>query len=398
MSLTKACILEISELSHRAEQLARGSASDRKQADVILQRIGNLRNIGLSSNEIRAQYAEALVEDTTRQHSHDDAAYRTRFDRYVTGRASDVELRDFFAGAQSVTATLGPEGGFYVPFAYDATLREAMSQVDPVLDETVTSFSMTPGPTFQPEQVSGYDLSTVAAQLIGEATQQTPQTIPPVYGTVLRSNLIFRASFASSWEAEIDIPDFATKIVRAAGVALARRIGQSVLSGRGGTDISGIVKSLGSPSVWNATNGKITLTDISNFYFSVNRFYRAAPKAGWLVTDSTYKMLRNSVDSQNRPLLDVEGDTERLLGKPLYVSPSLATLYSSIGLTGALIFGDLSSIVIRASRPELRYSIESELADITRGQALWTTRCRADAAYFDPSSGVTPPLVLAAIN
>lgn len=80
-----------------------------------------------------------------------------------------------------------------------------------------------------------------------------------------------------------------------------------------------------------------------------------------------------------------------LLGKPMRVSPSLASAFSSLGLQGSLIFGDLSHIVVRSSRPQLQRSFELSESDITAGLALYTFRARADASFFDPRGGVTPP-------
>lgn len=272
-----------------------------------------------------------------------------------------------------------------------------MSQVDPVMDPSVVGFTMTPGATLQPIQIPGYDLSTITGALIGETVQQTPQLIPTVSDGVLQNTKIFKASFAASWEALTDIPDFPTKIVRAGSVALARKIGQSVMSGHGGADISGITQSL-SATLSNGTAGKITLADINNWYFAVNKLYRASPKCGRLVTDGCYKFLRAAVDTSGRPLLNVAKDDALLMGKPVHVSPSLATLYSSIGLQGALIFGDLSYLIVRASRPTFQLSFEGSLADITKGEGEYIFRCRADASLFDPSGGANPPLMMAAIS
>jgi len=397
MNLSKKCLLEISELSHRAEQLARGGASERAQSAVLVQRIGNLRQVGLSSDEIRAEYADALVESVGLKRSPGEhPEYRAKFAAYLSGRIDDREMRDFLAGTQSIAYTQGVGGGYFVPTMYDAALRIAMAQVDPVLDESVTDFSMNDGPNFQPTQVNGYDLSTITAQLIGETVQQNPQPIPTVLGATLNSNKIFKASFAASWESEEDIPDFLTKISRAVGVALGRTIGSHVLTGRGGTtDIEGITNSLGAPSVSNATAGKITLADINNIYFAVNRFYRAQPKCSFMTNDAGYKLIRNATDNSGRPLLSVERDGEVLMGKPLHVSPSLTLASAGVGL---LMFGDMSHIVVRASRPQIQRAIEVGQADITKGEALYVGRCRADATYFDPSAGNFPPIVLASIN
>jgi HK97 family phage major capsid protein len=399
MALSKRAALEIVEISGRAEKLARGSANERKQADILVQRIASIKLVGLASSEVRELYSEALVDETTTHlpRTTEPKEYRGKFESYVAGKINDREFRDFLAGTQSITATAGASGGFTVPFAYDDLVREAMAQVDPVLDPAVCDFSMTPTPTLQPSQVSGYDLSTVEASNVAEAAVQNPQTIPNVLGSVLNNSIIFRASFAASIEAETDIPLFAEKITRAGMVALARRVGQDVMTGHGGTTINGVVRQLGSPVANNGTAGKLTLTDLNAFYFSVNRFYRKSKKAGWLFSDGAYKILRAAVDNSGRPLLDVENDDEKLLGAPVYNSPSMTTGISSLG-TNSVIFGDLSHLVIRASRPQIQRSTELSQADVTKGECLYVARIRADAAIFDPSNGVTPPIALFVVN
>lgn len=398
MSISKKAILEIQDLSHRAEELSKGGASERAQSSVLLNRIKTIERIGISSDEARALYAEALNESlgVKKPSGKEHPEYRSHFDRYLAGNIHEQEFRDFLSGTQTLSYTTGAQGGYTVPFAHDATLREAMAQIDPVLSADVTDFSMTDGPTLQPEQVSGFDLSTITAALIGETVQQNPQVIPTVLGKVLNSNLIFKASFAASMEAEQDIPDFATKIIRASAIALARTISQHVMTGRGGSsDILGLTNSLGSPSVTNGTAGKITNTDLQNFYFAVNRFYRNQPKCGWLFNDLGYKLIRNAVDNSGRPLLSIKDDQEQLLGKPVYVSPSLTLASAGIGL---FLFGDLSHVVIRASRPQVQRSIEQAQADVTKGEALYIGRCRADATLFDPSAGNYPPIILGSLN
>jgi len=331
ITLSKRAILEISDLSSRAERLARGSSTDRAQAVVLTQRIASIRQAGISSDEMRGEYASALSEDLglTRTKAS-DAEHRRQFDKYLAG----LETRDFLAGQQAITYTIGGGGGYLVPWEYDPTVREAMAQVDELLSDSVTDFTMTPSATFLPTQVSGYDLTLVAAQLVGETVQQQTQVIPTVAGASIRSNLTFRATFSASMEDEQDIPGFGQKIVRASSVALARTIGQHIISGRGGTsDINGLVNQI-PVSLSNATPGKIVLSDINNIYFSLNRWYRRAPKCAWLVNDGAYKFLRAAVDNNGRPLLDVVGDVEMLLGKPVRFCPSLGTAQMSLGITG----------------------------------------------------------------
>jgi HK97 family phage major capsid protein len=405
MSISKQAILEIAQLSTDAERLARGSSSERKQADILCQRISTIKLVGLSSLETRSLYADALVEEANIESRgrRNDAEHRRAFDNYLAGRLTPeemtaVEKRDFLSGTQTITWTQGASGGYSVPFFYNPTVFESMSQVDEVLDPDVTSFEMADTPYLLNTQLSGYDLSTVSGSLVGETVQQTGQATPPVLGSILQNNLVFKASFAASMEVEQDVPDFGSKIVRAASVALARVIGQHVVTGRGyPNDIDGIISSLTSRYT-NATSGKITLADIEAIYFGTDVFYRRSPKAGWLLSDGAYKMIRNAVDSQNRPLLSVVDDKEMLMGKPIHFCPSLANAYSSIGLQGALIFGALDHIVVKAGRLTIQRTTQQIGSDITKGECLFVARCRADAELFDPSSGSAPPLILATIN
>jgi HK97 family phage major capsid protein len=103
-------------------------------------------------------------------------------------------------------------------------------------------------------------------------------------------------------------------------------------------------------------------------------------------------------DNANRPLLNIVGDTEMLLGKPVHFSPTLDALGLSLGNNGALIFGDLSHIKVRASRPTIQRVTQQAIVDISRGECLYVARQRADALYFDPTGGNYPPCVLYTIN
>jgi HK97 family phage major capsid protein len=401
--LSKQAILEVSELQSKAETLSRGSASERAQATVLVQRIKTIREVGLSSDEVRKLYSEALSESITPSKPKDE--YRTKFDNYLAGPVTGIphrggmsrlerELRDFLAGTQSITYTQGVAGGYTVPMEYDASLRQAMAQVDPILDDDVTSFEMNDGPLFRPTRVSGYDLSSISAAVIGEATQQTVQGIPSVAGAQLRSDIIFKASFAATMEAEDDIPGFGQKIVRASSVSLARKIGQSVVQGNGGTDISGFLKNLPT-SATNATPGKVVNTDITALFFKVNKWYRDSEKAGWLLSDPAYQLVRNATDNQGRPLLDFQDEKETLLGKPIYICPSLVnSAFFSLGVS-AVIFGDLASIVIKASKPAIQRVVNIPPSDITAGKSAYIARMKADATLFDPSLGTNPPVAMA---
>jgi len=393
--LSKKALLEVSDLSHKAESLARGSATDREQARVLCQRISTIRETGYSDDEMRGQFADALVEDTAARKPN-EVRHKKLFENYlVTGQ--DKELRDFLAGTESISFTQGPAGGFTIPNIYDDTVRIANRQVDPVLDPDVTSFSQTDGPQLSPSRVSGYDLSTITATATSEGSQQTSQTIPPASGAGLNANLIFKTTLVSTQEMEQDAANFGNLIVKAGSVALGRAIAKSAMVGQGGNEINGIINTIGTTPGLQFTPGKLVLDDLLNYVWSVNAFYRHAPKCGWLVSDGFYKMVRRAQDNQGRPLLSVHDDDETIFGYPVYLSPSLATPFTSIGFVGNAIFGDLSAIIVKTSRPTVKRVVQSSIADITQGKSAYIFRCRADAVYLDLSGGKNPPLVMGSV-
>jgi HK97 family phage major capsid protein len=347
---------------------------------------------------MRVKYAGALLEDVNAP-SVSEKRYEEAFARYLLRPGiNDRELRDITVGQQTITWTTGPQGGFTIPIKYEAQTREAMAAFDPLLDPDVTDFSMENSLTLQPSVIQGFDLSTVQASLVSEITQQTAQSFPAVAGGVLRANLIYKASFAASYEAEIDIPNFLSKLARAVGIAFARRIGSDCINGNATTQPQGILTALPTP-VYSTGSGKITLNDITAIYFSVNKAYRSMPKCAWLVNDGTYHRIRKATDNSGRPLLSVRENGEVLMGKRIFVCPSIpGNVNGSPISSSTIVFGDLDHYRIRISRPMLTRETQQSLSDITRGQALWVGRVRADAQLFDPSNGSAPPLVTATVT
>jgi HK97 family phage major capsid protein len=402
MTLSNSAILEISELSDKAERLARGSASDKAQSTVLLQRITNIRTIGISSDEMRAKYGTALVESINPKQLTEER-YRKAFHSYLM-HGNERELRDLIVGTQSISWTAGPQGGFTVPIETEKQIFEALAQTDPLLDESVCHFTMENTPTLQPKFIRGFDLSTITASLVGETVQQTASAFPTVAGRLLRGNLIYKISVAASWEAEDDVPEVLAKFARAYGVAFARKLGADAINGNGTTQPQGILTALPTP-VYTTGAGKLVYSDFTSIFFAVNKIYRDQPKCAWLMNDKTYQRVRNSTDNNGRPLLDILFDGfpsadgsawPAILGRPVYICPSIAGDLSASNST--IVFGDLDHFHIRCSRPTVAREVNASIKDITQGLALYVGRVRMDSALFDPSSGSAPPLVTATVT
>lgn len=86
-----------------------------------------------------------------------------------------------------------------------------------------------------------------------------------------------------------------------------------------------------------------SFTDLAVLKSSVNQAYRRAPKAGWLMNDTTLGVVTGLVDTAGQPIFR-PGDAnvaDRLLGAPVY---SAALINLTDDTAGAILFGDLGQI------------------------------------------------------
>jgi len=393
--LSPEAVLECTELSRKAEVLAKGGASDRSQAQVLQQRISTIQRSGLSSREAMEAYVSELNRRLNPPNTEGEKRYHSGFCRYIAGETDkQPELRDMISGAESITYSALAAGGALVPFAFDPVLRVVSRQVTPLLDEQISDFAEITGP-FRPGQISGVDLSTVAAAIVAESAQQTSQTFPTLLGTVMKPNIIFRTTFVASLELEEDAENFALAIVKAAAVAHARAIGAQCVSS---TSFTGALAQSAPASGVVTTTGVISLTAVESIFYSIDRYWRNSPKCAWLMSDSCWQRMRTTlVDSQNRPLLDLsEGDNVTLMGKPVLISPDLPNLATS---NSQIYFGDFGAFRIRKSRMTIRRNTQlGSFGDVTKGEATFTSLCQADAMIFDPSSGSNPPITVSTVT
>jgi len=395
MNLSDSAVLEITELSSKAERLAAGSSSERAQASVLLNRIQNIRQTGISSDEARSKYARELNARVNPQLEAFEKRYSAAFQKYIQSAGNDMEARDLIVGTgSSVGYTSGAPGGYFIPIEWEADVKEAISQYTDLLNPEVTDFSVNEGFSFRPGQISGFDLSTISASIVAEGAQQTAQAFPTVAGAVMKNNILFKITFGVSMEAEQDIDDLRSKLTRAMGVGFARAIGNQLVSSASFSNA--LAQAIAVPVVTTST-GVISLANILAIYFSVNRAYRNLPRCCWVCSDTVYQRLRSAVDSQGRPLIDIASDKEKMLGKEIYISNDLPNLGTA---NSTLYFGDFGHYRIRTSRPTLQRVVNSSLAgmDASRGECGYIGRMFADAAVFDPSGGTNPPIVSALIT
>lgn len=400
MSLTDSAIFEIAHLQNEADLLiARPTLtqSDRKRADLIIAKISSIRSLGQSSEELRRD-AQSKKTDAERQ------IHERAFRAYLC-RRPESEIRDIEAGTQTITWTQGPLGGFLVPTAFSDLVAEGQAQFDPLLDPRVVTLVQEKEFRLRPLKVPGWDLSKVSAKNITETGQSADglpgldgNTSDAVFAGKLLNRWTYRLTVRASFEWEEDEAAYGRALnamARAYGVGFGRGIGKDLATGNGTTAPQGVLTGAALSGQINATAGKLVLTDLTNFYFALNRVYRNSPKCAWLMNDAIYKYLRNATDTSGRPLLSVERDFETLFGKRVYVCPSFPNPMASPALSNQLVFGDLSHYIVHASAPLLR-RIGERYADFA--EAGYIGMQMVDAVVFDPTGGVTPPIISAEIQ
>lgn len=411
MSISPAALREIHELHTEASQLLAKrdlTRADSKRADLLIAKIASIKQVGLSGDEIRQSLAVGLAEqlglprpnfsksDSPDQHAHEQLF--KRFLRGVPDTTLDIEVRgnDFLAGSETVSWAAGNLGGVVVPQSFSKNVAEGLAAVDPLLDDNVVSVIHEPGLKLPPLELPGWDLSTIKAVQVAEAAQHASDAVPPTTQKVL-NKFTYRLSLGASLEWEDDQKVFESStaaMARAFGVGFARGIGADLVVGNGSTAPSGILNGLASAYTTTAA-GAISALDIEAVYFKVNRIYRASKKCAWLMTDSAYQLIRKSADSSLRPLIDIVDDEEMLMGKPIYICPSLPITTGSAG--SFCCFGDLSSFYVHVTSLYLRRRLQVP-GYVENGKALFTGLMSVDSILHDPTAGVMPPVVVATLH
>jgi len=139
---------------------------------------------------------------------------------------------------------------------------------------------------------------------------------------------------------------------------LAMRLGRITNThytvGNGTTQPKGLVTAAGSGKV-GATGQTTTVTydDLVDLEHSVDPAYRNQPGVGYMMHDSSVKVLRKIKDSQNRPIfvpgyeanaMINGGAPDTLMGRPIYINQDIATMAAN---AKSILFGQLSKYVIR---------------------------------------------------
>lgn len=354
-------------------------------------------------DESRLSYLFAKVKAIQSGHTDEKSSECRQFFSDLFKNREVRTVTPMEAGAQTPTYTAGSEGGYTVPQEFHNEVIVGMAQFDPLLNKDVVTLIESGDGSLRPYNVPGWDLSTFKATKVAEGVQVVAPPTPPTASTTILNGYKFMAALPVSIELEEDaFTSMQSLMSTAYSIGFARGIGVDLAIGNGTTAPQGALTGAHDSGVTTAGAGgsALVLNDFENVYFTVNRFHRAAPKCGWLMNDAVYQMARKAVDGNGRPLISIVKDEEVIMGKPVYVSPSLPLYNASLGTQSAgsfCVFGDLSKLLVRVSKLVVKRSWQAP-GYVDKGLALYTGIMRCDSKVFDPTAGSVPPLVSAKLH
>ena len=407
--ISPAALREIHRLQSEASGLLNQrsvSRADGKRADLLLSKIANIRSTGLSTDESLRHVANELGREIGApvfhfdESSPEERAHQKLFRGFLSG-TDDASLEQetrattFLAGTQTPIFTAGASGGFLVPIKFAEKVAEGRALVDPLFDENVVTLINEQNFMLPPMTIPGWDLSTITAVKVGETNLHSTDVIPAI-NSFMTNKFTYRCTLTGTLEWETDSAAYGNAenaLARAFGVAFGRGVSADLVIGDGSTGPQGVLTGAADSGVTTAAAGALSQGDFVNIFFSVNRAYREAPKAAWLMADATYKLVLNAKDSSNRPLFPLEDGVLRILGKPVHVAPSMPSALGSKGI----VFGDLGAYYVHSSSLMIRRKLQQP-GLIEFGKCAWIGLQIVDAIVDDPTSGVLPPIVFAKLH
>lgn len=248
-------------------------------------------------------------------------------------RRGDVENR-----AQSTTTTAG---GYLVPVELVQKLEEQLAYICPIRDVAEVYRTSEGNQVDFPTN----DDTSNAGEMISENSAHNEQDM--AFGR--KSLLAYQFSSKIVRVSRQLMRDSAFPIQALLGKTLGKRIARAQLpyltTGTGSSQPEGAVTG-SSAGVTSAGATAIAVDDLLNLYHSLDRDYRQ--NAVWMMHDSILLAIRKLKDSTNQPIFTqsyIEGEPDRLLGKPVIINNSMASTIATTNKT--VLFGDFSHMVIR---------------------------------------------------
>lgn len=305
-------------------------------------------------NEAAALRADASMDqkEDGREPNKEKASYRSAFNAWAGNPKEDARLVAAMQEARGTSTQITSTnslGGFLVPEEWTAEIIAAMQYTGGIMEAVDVYYSQHGGDM----PIPGYDDTSVKSVIIGQGTGETVSDVTITNKTLnaytYTSNLI-----KMSWE-QIQDSNFEAEITSIIGGRHARGIRYDATLGTGSSQPEGLTVGASSGVTSVAAIG---VDDLLDLVHSVNRAYRSSLKAGFMLSDATFKALRKLKDTDGLPIFQAArsylgGEVDTILGYRVFINDDMpaATAASS---NKAVLFGDFGKYRLRiAKNPEL---------------------------------------------
>ena len=292
-------------------------------------------------------------------HSAETRALRA----YLTGGLSNLQPEQLsqmrarqggdFSNAMSMpqaamSAGTASEGGYTVATEYYRQLTEAMKAFGGIRSVATTIQTGT-----------GAVMNFPAADATSEEGEQVGENVGVSLGETGFSNIelaVYKYSskkialpFELLQDSMFDLESYIQSLLT---MRIGRITAKRFTTGTGSSQPNGIVTASSAGKV-GATGQTATITydDLVDLEHSVDPAYRNGPGVGFMMHDSTLKVLRKIKDVEGRPIFvpgydqgNPGGAPDRLLGRRIVISQEMASMAAN---AKSVLFGDFSRYVIR---------------------------------------------------
>ena len=360
---------EANALNNKYPADQRMPAAEGEKLDAILAEIEAID--GEIGREVRAQQLltpegdldlNALRDQSTRNpsaQSEESRALRAYLSNGISGLTAEqhgrmmARVNDDIRSAMSLprgamSTTTPAEGGYTVATEYYRQLEEAMAAFGG-MREAASVFQTATGadmnfPTTDATAEEGEILGQNTAAAAGDTT------FGNVAMTVYKySSKKIALPFELVQDSFLDIEAYINALL---SVRLGRITNKHYTIGTGTAQPRGIVTGAASGKV--GTTGQtlnVTYDDLVDLEHAVDPAYRGSPGVGFMMHDTSLKVLRKIKDSQNRPIFvpgyeqgNPGGAPDRLMGRPIMINQHMPVMAAN---AKSILFGDFKKYMIR---------------------------------------------------
>ena len=269
-----------------------------------------------AADSARAEFAQVIAPRTEKSEgSNEELRALAR-----TGGSATFEYRDVTRGT-----------GLGNPVTIADRVNVVAAQFNPFIDPAiVTVVRASTGNNIQFPRVTalGTAGSVAEAGTIGESDG----TLSALSLTPIKYATIIQVTEELAEDAAFDL-----------SAMIAEKCGAEVAVAHGAFAGTAVAAQAGAGVTGSGTTVNPNYTDLAKLKASVNQAYRRAPKAGFLMNDTTLGVVTGLVDTTGQPIFRAgdANNADRLLGVPVY---SAALIDLTDDTAGSILFGDLGQI------------------------------------------------------